>query len=209
MDSLPYKTLLAGFAFFILIVVSSYVANLAAFLTRDKLSYVGSIREAIKTDTKICAHPALKNELELVYPEAKFVFTTGDREFYSVLEEYKDGQCGIMAVGVLDTIEDLKLMDLFCEEKLLYTDSAVLEIVSTLLQMQLCITFQSQPHSLTSCFMFHLYSRLPSQYGLILVSVPCLFFRQKKCTIFNTSTHCALSYMCSCWFLVLDVQSRS
>ena len=46
--SLPHKVLMFGFGFFILISVSAYVANLAAFLTRSglEISY-GTMREVI------------------------------------------------------------------------------------------------------------------------------------------------------------------
>ena len=41
--SLPAKLLMFGFSFFILIVISAYVANLAAFLTNDVPDYVGTV----------------------------------------------------------------------------------------------------------------------------------------------------------------------
>ena len=55
-----------GFAFFTLILVSAYVANLAAFLTRPTFKYVGDIESVIANGMPICAHPALQEDLELV-----------------------------------------------------------------------------------------------------------------------------------------------
>lgn len=46
------------------------------------------------------------------------------------LEDYDEGKCQVMAVGRLDTINDLTLMSKFCERGLVYTDSLVLENVS-------------------------------------------------------------------------------
>ena len=72
--SLPNKLLLFGFGFFILIAVSAYVANLAAFLTLSTTESVNTMNGAVAAGMKICAHPALKAELEVAWPDAKFYF---------------------------------------------------------------------------------------------------------------------------------------
>lgn len=77
--SLSYKILMFGFGFFILVVVSSYVANLAAFLTRTLPDYVGTMEQVIAKNLKVCALPALKSELEVAYPSANFVFSTAGK----------------------------------------------------------------------------------------------------------------------------------
>ncbi|KAL9181674.1 hypothetical protein ACHAXT_012017 [Thalassiosira profunda] len=125
--SLPHRLLMFGFAFFILILVSAYVANLAAFLTRSKSSYVGTIEESIALGYKICAHPALQSDLELAHPNANFIFNQEGRELYGLLEDYDAGLCEVMAVGKMDSLGDLNLMALFCDRKLVYTDSLVIE----------------------------------------------------------------------------------
>lgn len=62
--------------------MSAYVANLAAFLTRPVVSYVGTMQGVVDAGLAICAHPALKTELELKWPNARFVFSNSGKEFY-------------------------------------------------------------------------------------------------------------------------------
>ena len=69
-----------GFGFFILISVSAYVANLAAFLTLSTTDSVKTMAGAIATGMTICAHPAIKAELEVAWPDAKFYFHEKGRE---------------------------------------------------------------------------------------------------------------------------------
>ncbi|KAL7466233.1 hypothetical protein ACHAXS_006521 [Conticribra weissflogii] len=126
-SSLPYKLLMFGFGFFILISVSAYVANLAAFLTRSVPDYVATMEGAVKNNLKICGHPALAGELTSKWPDARFVFSESEGEFYGVLEDYQAGKCDVLAVGREDTMIDLELLNLFCDEGLVYTDSLVME----------------------------------------------------------------------------------
>lgn len=92
--SLPTKLLLFGFGAFILVVVSAYVANLAAFLTRNSYQYVGTIEEATKQGWKICALPATKEELEVAWPDTKFVFSgAGAGSYHGLIEEWDAGKC--------------------------------------------------------------------------------------------------------------------
>ncbi|KAL7549280.1 hypothetical protein ACHAWF_013032 [Thalassiosira exigua] len=127
--SLPHKLLMFGFGFFILIIVSAYVANLAAFLTRSTLSgdAVRKIEDAVAAEMKICAHPALQSDLELAHPEAKFVFNQEGKELYGLVDDFDNNLCDVMAVGKMDSLGDMKLMDLFCERELVYTDSLIIE----------------------------------------------------------------------------------
>lgn len=99
-SSLPTKLLFFGFGAFILVVVSAYVANLAAFLTRNNYKYVGTIEEATKQGYKICALPATKAELEIAWPDAHFVFpTTGAGSYHALIEEWDAGSCkGVSSV---------------------------------------------------------------------------------------------------------------
>jgi len=116
-----------GFAFFILIVVSAYVANLAAFLTRRSTNHVGSIEDAVGSGMKICAHPALEDDLVLAHPDARFIFNQEGKELYGLVDDYDVGKCDVMAVGKMDSLGDLKLMDLFCQRGLVYTESLIIE----------------------------------------------------------------------------------
>jgi len=125
--SLPHKLLMFGFAFFTLILVSAYVANLAAFLTRSKIEYTGDMESVVAKKMRICAHPALQEDLELAHPDATFVFNLNGKELFGLVEDYKAGSCEVLAVGKMDSLGDMNLMDLFCKEELVYTESLVIE----------------------------------------------------------------------------------
>ena len=108
-------------------------SNPAAFLTRSYSSnFLGKIEDVISEKKKICAHPALEDELSLAHPEARFVFNREGKELYGLVEDYQAGKCDFLAVGKMDSLGDLKLMDLFCKENLVYTESLVIENVSIL-----------------------------------------------------------------------------
>jgi len=124
--SLPSKLLLFGFGFFILISVSAYVANLAAFLTLSTTDFINTMEGAVAADMTICAHPAVKVELEIAWPDANFHFDQGD--FHVMLEYVKDGICPFMAVGHEDTVMDSVYLAKLCERDLVFTDSVVAEI---------------------------------------------------------------------------------
>lgn len=53
------------------------MANLAAILTSDTIATVSTMQGAVDAGMKICAHPALKDELVIKWPLAKFVFSSG------------------------------------------------------------------------------------------------------------------------------------
>ena len=65
MPAFMNKILMFGFAFFILIAVSAYVANLAAFLTRSLGTSINTMEAAVKERLVICAHPAVESELNV------------------------------------------------------------------------------------------------------------------------------------------------
>jgi len=122
------KLLMFGFGFFILITVSSYVANLAAFLTRKSLEgSVTSIDGAIARGWKICAHPIFEKDLGLAWPNGKFVFSEASTEFHGLMDNYIAGKCKALAVGWEDTSMDRSFLDRLCERELVYTDSMFLE----------------------------------------------------------------------------------
>ena len=124
--SLPHKVLMFGFGFFILIAVSAYVANLAAFLTQTGLEKsVKSMREVIDRNIPICGHPALEKEIRMKWPDAKWVFPGSG--FDGMLEAYAKGECKVMAMGREDTIMDMNVLNKMCEHDLVYTDVLVTE----------------------------------------------------------------------------------
>lgn len=119
--------------------VSAYVANLAAFLTRSRSGHVDTIESAIAQGMKVCAHPALEDDLQRAHPDANFVFNEGGREIHGMVDDYVAGYCGAMAVGKMDSLGDLPLMERFCENDLVFTESVVIENVSSTGDENLCI----------------------------------------------------------------------
>ena len=80
--------------------MSTYVANLAAFLTRKTLSEsVTTIEEAVAKGLAICSHPVLKSQMEIAWPDANFVFGESGNEWHGVLDLYKENKCKVLAVG--------------------------------------------------------------------------------------------------------------
>ncbi|KAL7540473.1 hypothetical protein ACHAXR_010132, partial [Thalassiosira sp. AJA248-18] len=126
--SLPHKLLLFGFGFFILISVSAYVANLAAFLTLNSTDDVKTMDEAVAKGYTICAHPAVKAELQVAWPDAKFYFHEDGNEFPGILDDFDANKCSAMAVGYEDTSMDEVYLTKLCERNLVYTDSIIAEI---------------------------------------------------------------------------------
>lgn len=128
-SSLPTKLLLFGFGFFILIAVSAYVANLAAFLTLSGTSdAVKSIDQAVASGYRICAHPALKKEYQIAYPNANFYFHEDGNEFAGVMDDYLAGKCQVLAIGYEDTSMDTSFLESMCTNELVYTTSVVAEV---------------------------------------------------------------------------------
>eukprot|EP00585_Thalassiosira_rotula_P003175 CAMPEP_0196133054 /NCGR_PEP_ID=MMETSP0910-20130528/2434_1 /TAXON_ID=49265 /ORGANISM="Thalassiosira rotula, Strain GSO102" /LENGTH=940 /DNA_ID=CAMNT_0041392735 /DNA_START=39 /DNA_END=2861 /DNA_ORIENTATION=+ len=124
-SSLPQNFLMFGFAFFILIVVSAYVANLAAFLTRPA-EFVGTIEAVNEVGLQVCGHAALEKELTTAWPTVSFMFNKGGYDV--MLENYKNGECQVLAVGKTDVEFDTELTKKFCEAGLVLTDSLIVEI---------------------------------------------------------------------------------
>ena len=126
--SLSHKLLMFGFGFFILIVVSAYVANLAAFLTRSMPKYIGTMEEVVDAGLQVCAHPALREEYKIAWPTANFVFNeSGAEDFYGLIEDYDNGRCDVIAIGSVETLADMDMLNMFCTRDLVMTDSLVLE----------------------------------------------------------------------------------
>lgn len=122
--SLPTKLLLFGFGLFTLVVISAYVANLAAFLTQNNYKYVGTIDDATKQGWKVCALPATKEELEVAWPDTKFVFSgAGAGSYHGLIEEWDANKCKAIVYG----FANLELKNKLCERDLVITKSVVLE----------------------------------------------------------------------------------
>lgn len=126
-SSLPIKVLLFGFGFFTLISVSAYVANLAAFLTLSGTN-VQTMNDAVKLGVPICAHPAVRAELEGEWEGANFYFHQNGNEFPGLLNDYDAGKCELLAVGYEDTSMDNQFLQGLCNRKLVYTKSVLAQI---------------------------------------------------------------------------------
>lgn len=125
--SLPTKFLMFGFGFLILITVSAYVANLAAFLTRN-IADVKSVKGVVAAGLPICAHPAIQHELKMAWPKANLHYVNGSKGFNGMIDDYDLGRCEVLAVGMEDTSMDLPLLEKFCERDLVFTNSLFVDI---------------------------------------------------------------------------------
>ena len=68
------------------------------------------IKATVAAGLTICAHPALKDEMEIAWPAAKFFFHQSGKEVYGLLEDYNTGKCDVLEVGRLNNFGDLDLM---------------------------------------------------------------------------------------------------
>ncbi len=167
--SLPHKVLMFGFGFFILIAVSAYVANLAAFLTQSGLKTdYGSMKEVIAGNVPICSHPALKDEILMKWPNGNWIFPDGG-EFHGVLDAYAAGECQVLAIGIEDTIMDSEIVSRVCDLGLVYTDVLVTENP---------IAFPVRPQD-TSAFSYWMYTA-EKNHGVSLESTKQAFVKENK-----------------------------
>jgi len=130
--SLPHKLLLVGFGFFILIVVSAYVADLAAYLATAKTNSVTTIEEAINQDYSICAPAALKEELIFKWKRADFNFDAipSFEDVENLTKSLTDAlrsKCKVLVIGE-ELLLDTEIVQALCESDLLVTDSVLLKI---------------------------------------------------------------------------------
>jgi len=111
--SLEERIFMAGFAFFVLITISAYTANLTAFLTKSHSNFsFTSVTDA----TSICAHPDLMEDLKRRHP------------YRAMAETFKNGDCDAVAASELDILNNKEREQLFCDADLVVTDISVTEI---------------------------------------------------------------------------------
>ena len=89
---------------------------------------MGTMEQAVTAGMVICAHPALENMLVRKWPRAKFQFDRSGNEWQGVLDLYRTGNCDVLAVGREDNLIDSDLMNQFCDEDLVFTDSLIVEV---------------------------------------------------------------------------------
>jgi hypothetical protein len=127
--SLPMKILNFGFGFVILISVAAYTANLAAFLTISAVGHqLGSMEKVIATKTRLCGHPALRDDLQNVWPAVEWVFNTQNPDLYEgIFENFDAGLCTAIAASDFDARNNVIVMSNLCDRGLISTGSLVLE----------------------------------------------------------------------------------
>lgn len=132
------KVLSFGYSFLVLIVVATYTANLAAFLTLSGANdYISSMDDAIDQGVSLCVHKVLTKDLKRVWPEATLVNASQatfsndsirDDPNLAMLELYDNKTCSAIVTGLSDIRNDVVLMDNFCERNLVKSGEPVLEI---------------------------------------------------------------------------------
>ncbi len=167
--SLPHKVLMFGFGFFILIAVSAYVANLAAFLTRSGLqTEYETMKEVVARNAPICGHPALKDEIQLKWPDGNWVFPDGN-ELHGLLDAYSRKECKVLALGMEDTMMDVEIITRMCELGLVFTDDVVTENP---------IAFPTTPQ-LAAAFSYWIYTA-EKNHGVSLESTKQAFMEENE-----------------------------
>jgi len=127
--TLQYKILMFGFALFIMIFVSAYVANLAAFLTQSSTSsYIRSVPDAIAKKATICSFNGIRDELTGTWGRAKFKFT---ESFYSpqeLMDLWDSGICDVLAINEMDGKSDINFIRMLNERDIVLTSSMIIDI---------------------------------------------------------------------------------
>eukprot|EP00546_Thalassionema_frauenfeldii_P018775 CAMPEP_0178897260 /NCGR_PEP_ID=MMETSP0786-20121207/1644_1 /TAXON_ID=186022 /ORGANISM="Thalassionema frauenfeldii, Strain CCMP 1798" /LENGTH=361 /DNA_ID=CAMNT_0020567783 /DNA_START=592 /DNA_END=1677 /DNA_ORIENTATION=- len=115
-DSLAQKTLNFGIAFWVLVLIAAYTANLAAFLTvsfADSRDYLKDMDDAIaKGITICCAWTPLEDQLSRKWPNAKIIYPT------DYMEAYDRGNCSAIIQGEPEVLDSNSEMTKFCERNL-------------------------------------------------------------------------------------------
>ena len=88
---------------------------------------MASVDEAIAQSIPICGHPALKGDLETLWPKASWVFHPTDKGYAGTIENYDQGRCGGIAAGAFDIRSEPGLMESFCSRNMVSTKSVVVE----------------------------------------------------------------------------------
>ena len=100
----PSRLLKFGWGFFVLVALTSYTANLAAFLTRtaaSEASVVSSMSQAVEQGLVICSHEAIRELLVSEYDEAwKNNLFRWYANTDAVLQGFKDRECELLTASI-------------------------------------------------------------------------------------------------------------
>jgi hypothetical protein len=96
---------------------------LAAFLTISGVGdYLGSMEKAIATKTQVCGHPALRDDLQNVWPGAEWVFNTENPDLNEgIFESFDAGLCTAIAASDYLNQNMEKVMSNLCDRGLVST----------------------------------------------------------------------------------------
>jgi len=104
-----------GWGFFVLIALSAYTANLAAFLTKQDIgTYWRSVEDVMVSRETICAPMELKSLFNSKYPSATFYFTG----FLDVVLAYDRGECAAYILSLITVQTTPWVHNRVCEQSL-------------------------------------------------------------------------------------------
>eukprot|EP00241_Pyramimonas_parkeae_P003262 CAMPEP_0114234526 /NCGR_PEP_ID=MMETSP0058-20121206/5756_1 /TAXON_ID=36894 /ORGANISM="Pyramimonas parkeae, CCMP726" /LENGTH=782 /DNA_ID=CAMNT_0001346211 /DNA_START=73 /DNA_END=2421 /DNA_ORIENTATION=+ len=111
------RLLKLGWAFFVMIAIAAYTANLAAFLGNSETTLTWSsmadvVNAGKDARVRICTYSAIRVELETDWPEANFVFK-GSTE--RVFKGYEDGECEAFMAAMPTIGSNLILQQKVCD----------------------------------------------------------------------------------------------
>ncbi len=135
-STLDHKVLAFGFGFFILILTSSYTANLASFLTVPKVGdYVSDFEEVIENNLKVCAQDTLQETIHGRWPKVDeknlMVWMDGSIPGYVVraAKNLVDKKCDVFLADIVE-IDFLqkKFHDEFCDHGIVSTKQELISL---------------------------------------------------------------------------------
>merc|ERR1740139_789943 len=122
------KMIRFGYAFFILIMASAYLANLAVFLKQPGTEdYIGTMDEAIRQGKKICVFDLLEEEIQTIYPEAILIpykFAESSREAFTFYDEKK---CDFITLSTLSKNDEV-ILESMCQRNLRFTVNIIMSV---------------------------------------------------------------------------------
>lgn len=84
-------------------------------ITNNRLLTVSSVEEAIAANMVICASSPMRQDLETLYPSAKWLFVHSDM---SMFEAYDQGRCGALVQGSIDARALPHVAQMYCDREL-------------------------------------------------------------------------------------------
>merc|ERR1740139_322679 len=122
------KMIRFGYAFFILIMASAYLANLTVFLKQPGTEdYIGTMEEAIRHGKKICVFDVLANDIQSKYPEAILIPYTIANNYIEGFTFYDEKKCDFIVLSTLSKNKDV-VLESMCQRNLRFTVEIVFSV---------------------------------------------------------------------------------